>query len=46
MMRCETCDGEVRFVDGTWAHVAETSCAGVVVHWPDPVADDEDEVAA
>ena len=45
-MRCKTCRGEVRFVAGTWTHVVENKCTTVVVDWPRPLTDDEDEAAA
>ena len=44
-MRCKTCQGEVRFVEGTWTHVTNMKCRTVVVDWPRPLTDDEDEAA-
>lgn len=44
-MRCNTCQGAVRFRDGEWVHAVAAKCAAVVVEWPDRPLVDEDEAA-
>lgn len=41
-MHCETCKGAIRFVEGSWQHVAATKCVAVVVAWPEQPAANPD----
>jgi hypothetical protein len=41
-MRCKTCRGDVRFIQGAWRHLKNTKCGPVVVDWPSPLIRDDD----
>ena len=47
-LSCHTCESEIIFTDGEWAHTdATVGCPLLIVAWPDPpLFDSEDEEAA